>query len=303
MNNIKIYIQNILNSYAMKKAINELKPTFNSLKSNHGYSIIIMALFLDILLIPMKVGFTFITKMLSGFISLGTSFGVSDITMIKGLFATLAYASTGEKIQIILFAIISSIVSIIGLFVTVLYLQNGAFNSFKIYVEEKRVVSPKEFFKLCKLNIKEYTSNLITIVIIPLVLIYLAGKAINFIPFVAGIRLSNLISSILKYGLLFKMYATLVGLNGEEEMCKHSSKWLLYAGIMYVVDCVTTLTLITKAFNTAFILYTLLQLYDKNSINQVSEIQPEINTNNQVSTDTIKNENSINVDDEFDFDI
>lgn len=263
MQNIKKYMTYIKNSALVKYFADKLAPTFYSLKSNGGYKIILMALILDIILIPFNIGMKILSRLFSGFLTISSSITESPIEIIKSLYYGLRYSymSTTELVQIIGFLIISSIVTIVGFILVNFYLPNGAFNSFKIYLEENRVVKLKEFFALTKFNIKKYIKTLIKVVAIPLLLIKLAGCIINFIPFIAGYRLSTFIISIIKYALLFKMYAILLELDGEEEMIQNSINWLTYAVFIYLIGRATTFSLIIKVFNTIFVLYTLLTIY------------------------------------------
>ena len=132
-----------------------------------------MALIVDILLIPINAGMKLLSKLSSGFLSIGSSMGVSTIDMIETMFYSFKYTSPSalEIIQIVGFLILSLVITIVGFILLNIYLPNGALNSFKVYLEENRIVKFKEFCKLTKLNVKEYLKSLIMIVALPILAI------------------------------------------------------------------------------------------------------------------------------------
>lgn len=280
MDNIKKYFNSLRNSYMINKLVEELTPTFDILKSKGGYKIVVMALILDILLIPLKIGLKVFSSVIEAILGVGASIGVPSLSMITTVLDSLEYVSAGAKIQTIVFFSIYGIIALFGFIITTFYLPNGAFNSFKIYLEENRIVTIKEFFNLCKLNVKTYISSLIKIVVIPLVLIYIAGRIINFIPFIAGIRFASFATAFIKYALLFKLYSELIGLDGEDTMSKYANKWFLYAIFIYTLGRLITSNLIIKAFDMIFILFTLLVLYNENSTDKNLTIEKIDNNDN-----------------------
>lgn len=291
MNKLNNYLNAIKNSRPVKYFIDKTETTFNTIKSNSLYTVVLMALIVDILLIPFNTGLRILEKLIGGFFDIGSYMGVSAFDMIENLYYMFMYSSpsTMEIVQIVGFFVVTTIVTIVGFLLVNFYLPNGALHSFNIYVTEGRVVKIKEFSKLTKLNIKEYSKTLITVVAIPLILIKIAGKLINYVPFVAGISLSNLIIKIFKYALLFKMYSILLGVNGEEEMQNKASDWLTYAIFMYILERTTTLGLVIKAFNIIFILFTILSI---NSDFQNGNIN--IDSNNNLNESNIKKDITIN---------
>ena len=298
MNNIKKYITYIKNSAIAKYFVDKLSPTFYSLKINSGYKIILMALILDIILIPFNVGLKILTTLFSGFFSVFDSISESPLEIIESLYYGLKYSymSTSETVQIVGFLVASIIISVASFILLTFYLPNGAFNSFKVYLEENRVVTLKEFFKLTKFNIKKYIRTFIKVIFIPLLLIHIVAVILNFVPFIAGYNLSVFARSIIKYALLFKMYAILLELDGEEEMIKNSKSWFTYAIFVYLITRITLSSLIIKILNTIFILYVLLTIYSNkyeeiNSINKVNINTDDSNIEANYNNDNNSNKN------------
>ncbi|MBQ8997103.1 MAG: hypothetical protein IJ086_00255 [Clostridium sp.] len=304
MEKIKNFFNNIKESSFVKYSLDKLKPTFKVVKCDKAYKIVLMALIIDLILIPFNIVSSFITKVLDELFGGFSSFGVSPLDLLETMSYSFKFASFGEIAQMIIFSIISLVFGLISFVLVNLYLPNGALNSFKIYIEEKRIVKFKEFISLTKVNIKGYISTLFKVVALPLLCIHLLGYLVNLIPYVSGISLSRLIIRFVKYGLLFNMYSSLLGFNGEEQMNKHLNNWALYAAFVYIVSCSTSLGLVVKALNISFILYTLLHLYNCNSYDEEISIEeqnvsdsidlPNLNSREEItsSRDDIDNRHS-----------
>lgn len=255
---VKEHINNFKNSAIVQEALGKIRPTWNVIKNCGGYKILIISLIITAIFMPINSVISFLGKILLG----GSSIlGVSDIIdMIESIFRGYYYYDTGYLVTAIILAVVSVILSIISFIITTFVVSNANFRSFKILAEEERVVSIKEYFNLAFKDLIPYSWKMFLNVILPLIVIEVAGNLINFIPYIRGIAFANLLTSILSFALIFRFFAIMINVDYEKAVIDFSAYWFTFAVIVYLVRTITSLSILVTFFEMVFVLYTLLLL-------------------------------------------
>ena len=255
---IKEYINNFKNSSIVQDALGKIRPTWNVIKNGGGYKILIISLIITAIFMPIKAIISFLSKILLGGAGLLTFSSITDI--IQSIFNGYYYYDSGYLVMAIILTIVSRILSIIAFIITTFVVSNANFRAFKILAEEERVVSIGEYFSLAFKDLIPYSWKLFLNVILPLFVIEVAGKLINFIPYIRGIAFANLLISILSFALIFRFFAMMINIDHEKAVLDFSAYWLTFAVIVYLIKIITSLSILITLFEMIFVLYTLLLL-------------------------------------------
>lgn len=255
---IKEYINNFKNSTIVQEALGKIKPTWNVIKNGGGYKILIISLIITAIFMPINTIISFLSKILLGGAGLLTFSSIPDI--IQSIFNGYYYYDSGYLVMTIILTVVSTILYVSAFIITTFVVSNANFRAFKILAEEERVVSIGEYFTLAFNDLIPYSWKLFLNVILPLFIIGVAGKLMNFIPYIRGIAFANLLISILSFALIFRFFAMMINIDHEKAMFDFSAYWLTFAVIVYLIKTITSLSILVKFFEMIFVLYTLLLL-------------------------------------------
>ena len=255
---IKEHINNFKNSTIVQDALGKIRPTWNVIKNGGGYKILIISLIITAIFMPINAIISFLSKILLGGAGLLTFSSITDI--IQSIFNGYYYYDSGYLVMAIILTVVSTILSIIAFIITTFIVSNANFRAFKILAEEERVVSIGEYFSLAFKDLIPYSWKLFLNVILPLFVIEVVGKLINFIPYIRGIAFANLLISILSFALIFRFFAMMINVDHEEAVLDFSAYWLTFAVIVYLIKIITSLSILVTLFEMIFVLYTLLLL-------------------------------------------
>lgn len=254
--NFKESISKIKNSKIVKEAIKKLYPTFNIIKEKGGYKIVLMSLLVTLVLMPLQLLIELISKLILGTrIITGISF--SSYRYIKDI---MEYSSSKFVEKLILVIIITSLIGLVSFIITTFILGNGNLRAFKILAEEERVVDIGEYIKLSIKDILPFALKYFLNVTVPIIVINIAGVIVDFIPFIRGINIAYVITTMGIYALQFRFYAIMLDLKDDNIISKYAEYWLTYAVVVYLLKMVISISILNSLMNVVFVLYSVLIL-------------------------------------------
>lgn len=188
------------------------------------------------------------------------------LSLIASIISTLIgmYQDKGSVLNL------SLIISAINIFD--IFLKNGAFNSFKTYLTEHRVVNIEEFFEITKQNIWNYViitisaswaaSFMVTI----LNLILLSFEIYDMMP------ISAFVLVIINQWLLFNGYIAMAG-KDSIKIKNNNFNWMVFAIIKYLISILMPVYIIYSLESIIFMLFTLVYAYGEHrTINKAEKV-------------------------------
>ena len=257
---VKECFNEVKNSTMVQNAMDKLRPTWEVIKNQGAYKILIISMLITLIFIPIDAIIGLIGKLMIGNSSLLSFSSIFDIiNFIDSFFGGYFYLGSSIA-KIIVFILISAILSIIAYIVTTFIVSNANFRSFKILAEEERVVTIGEYFSLAFHDIISYSWKFFINVTVPIVIISIIGSLVNVIPFIKGVAIANFITSIISYALIFRFFAMMLGVDYEKAVIDFSPYWFTFAIIAYLLKIITTLSILIRFAEMVFVLYSILLL-------------------------------------------
>lgn len=141
-----------------------------------------------------------------------------------------------------------------------IFLMNGAFNAFKIYLEENRIVDTKEFFNITKQNVWNY---IIITYAAPFAAVFVA-TALNFIlvnlELYDMMYISIVVTAVVGQWLLFNGYIAMAGKNSKK-IKNNKYNWIVFAIIKCLIYVFAHISILHSLESIIFMLFTLVHTY------------------------------------------
>ena len=187
------------------------------------------------------------------------------LSLIASIISTLigVYQNKGSALNLSLLILVISILDI--------FLKNGAFNTFKTYLAENRVVDTEEFFKITKQNVWNYiiittaASWAASFVVTMLNLVLVNFEAYDMISISAFVLIT------VNQWLLFNGYIAMTG-KDSKKIKNNKYNWIVFVIIKYLISVFMPIHIIHSLENIIFMLFTLVCAYggDK-TVNKAGE--------------------------------
>ncbi len=232
MDFLKKLFNEIISNPIVNNVITTLKPTEDWILNKGGLRIMFMAIPLFLLNIILSGVTTTVSLKLGG--------------MIGGIIALI--------INVFIFIFVSMGSTIASL------------NAFDMLVNNGKKITFNEYVHIAKTNAISFSVKYLKEVAVYLIIITIAGSMLKAIPTVKGNTIATFIKSFLIYGLTFKMYASLLGRDGEKEALEKKNYWLIFALAAYLLNMITFVGILDEIIKYSFILFTVLTLSGENAV-------------------------------------
>lgn len=231
------FIKNLFNdlktSPFVEKLIGTLKPTENWLLNKGAIKVLVMT-------IPLYI----INIILAG---VATSVSIK----IGGFFGW----------------IISILINIIIFLFTSMGATIACLHGFDMLVNKRKQITMSEFLYITRTKAIDFTVKYIQYVALYTIAFSVMAYLINMIPAISGYAINNLITAFLVYGLTYRMYAFILGKNGDVEAIEKKEHWIMFALFAYIIDVAISSMLVDTLFKYIFILFTVVSLNEEANCN------------------------------------
>ena len=210
------------------------------------------------------------------------------LTMVGGMISLKFYG--------LVQTIVSTIINILIFTFLTMGTNAACFDSFNALVNEGKKPDFNIFFNSFKTRAIPFAVKYLIYVSIYTFIASILCAFLTYIPIIGKLA-SIIITTILTYGLLFKMYAVMLDKDGNSEVWDKSCHWLAFALIVCIFNIFFHITIIKIFIQQIFILFAVVSLSDKYS----SSSNDMFNDFNDGFEDVVQNNNTEYKENNFDF--